>query len=128
MSPLVDYGAPRNWTFLTSAIPKILIPRYNSAIIFYPCAALEDSEALGYLLAMATTVEQLVKQAMKLPTESRAQLADLLVESLDADGLGHIDRLWLAEAERRRDEVRSGRVETIPGEEALQKVRDVVRR
>lgn len=74
------------------------------------------------------TVEQLAEQAMKLPTESRARLADLLVESLDADKLGHIDRLWLAEAKRRRDEARSGRVETVPGEEALQKVRDVVRR
>ena len=74
------------------------------------------------------TVEQLAEQAMKLPTESRARLADLLVESLDADELGHIDRLWLAEAMRRRDEARSGRVETIPGEEALQKVRAALRR
>jgi hypothetical protein len=65
---------------------------------------------------------------MNLPAESRARLADLLVESLDAGELGLIDRLWVAEAKRRRDEVRSGRVETIVGDEALQKVRDVVRR
>ena len=77
---------------------------------------------------MATTVEQLAEQAMNLPTESRARLADLLVESLDADELGKVDRLWIAEAKRRRDEVRSGRVETVPGEEALRKVRDVIRR
>ena len=77
---------------------------------------------------MATTVEKLAKQAMNLPTESRARLADLLVESLDAADLGQIDRQWIAEAKRRRDEVRSGRVETVPGDEALQKVRDVVRR
>ncbi len=83
---------------------------------------------MGYLLVMATTVEKLAEQAMNLPTESRARLADLLVESLDASELGHIDRLWVAEAKRRRDEVRSGRVETVPGDEALQKVRDIVRR
>jgi len=77
---------------------------------------------------MVTTVEQLVEQAMDLPTESRARLADLLVESLDAVELGPIDRLWITEAKRRRDEVRSGRVETIPGDEALKKVRDIVRR
>jgi hypothetical protein len=77
---------------------------------------------------MTTTVEQLAEQAMSLPAESRARLADLLVESLDADELGQIDRLWVAEAKRRRDEVRSGRVEAVPGEEALQKVRDVLRR
>jgi hypothetical protein len=77
---------------------------------------------------MVTTVEQLAEQAMNLPIESRARLADLLVESLDADELGHIDRLWVTEAKHRRDEVRSGRVEAVPGEEALRKVRDVVRR
>lgn len=33
---------------------------------------------------MGTTVEQ---QAMTLPTESRARLADLLVESLDVEEL-----------------------------------------
>ncbi len=77
---------------------------------------------------MATTVERLAEQAMNLPTELRARLADLLVESLDADELGQIDRLWIAEAKRRRDEARGGRVETVPGEEALQKVRNVLRR
>lgn len=83
---------------------------------------------MGYPLAMAKTLEHLAEQAMNLPAESRARLADLLVESLDADDLGHIDRLWVAEAKRRRDEVRSGRVEAIPGDEALRKVRDAVRR
>jgi putative addiction module component (TIGR02574 family) len=77
---------------------------------------------------MRTSVEQLAKQAMALPTESRARLADLLVESLDADELGRIDQLWVAEAKRRRDEVRAGRVKTIPGEEALRKVRRAVKR
>lgn len=73
---------------------------------------------------MATTVEELIEQAMTLPSESRAQLADLLVESLEADDLGSIDRLWTAEAKRRRDEVRDGQVEAIPGDEALLKVRE----
>jgi hypothetical protein len=78
---------------------------------------------------MATSVEQLAEQALKLPSESRARLADLLlVESLDAGELGRIDRLWTAEAKRRRNEVRAGRVKTIPGDQARRKVRDAVRR
>ena len=77
---------------------------------------------------MATTVEKLVEQAMMLPGESRARLADLLVESLDAEDLGRIDRLWAAEATRRRDEVRAGLVDTVPGEEALRRVRDSLKR
>ena len=77
---------------------------------------------------MATTVERLAEQALKLPSESRARLADLLVESLDADEIGRVDRLWVAEAKRRRDEVRSGRVKTIPGDQARRKIRDALRR
>jgi len=76
---------------------------------------------------METTIESIVEQAMTLPNESRAQLADLLVQSLDAGELGLLDRQWSAEAIRRRDEVRSGQVETIPGEEALRKVRESIR-
>lgn len=77
---------------------------------------------------MGTTVEQLAKQAMTLPTESRTRLADLLVESLDAEELGRIDQMWITEAKRRRDEVRAGRVKTIPGEKALRKVRNALKR
>lgn len=61
---------------------------------------------------------------MALPSELRARLADRLVESLDVAELGAIDNLWVAEAIRRRDEVRSGSVETIDGEDALRNVRD----
>lgn len=76
---------------------------------------------------MAATFEELAEQAMSLPPEERARLADLLVESLDADGLGPHDELWLVEAERRLDDIRSGRVQTIPGDEALRSVRDSLR-
>jgi putative addiction module component (TIGR02574 family) len=77
---------------------------------------------------MATTLEELAEGAMSLPAESRARLADLLVESLEAGDLGSIDRMWAAEAKRRRDEVRAGRVQTVPGDEALRRVRDAIRR
>ncbi len=77
---------------------------------------------------MSTTVEQLAEQAMALPSESRAKLADLLVESLDSDELGRIERLWLSEAKRRRDEVRSGSVKTISGPEGLRRVRNTLKR
>ena len=77
---------------------------------------------------MATTVEQLAEQAMTLSTESRARLADLLVASLEEADLGQIEQLWLTEAKRRRDEVRDGKVQTIPGEEGLRQVRDSIRR
>ena len=72
---------------------------------------------------MAMTVEQIAQEALALPSESRALLADKLVESLDTAALSRVDQTWLTEAKRRRDEVRSGKVETIPGDQALAKVR-----
>ena len=77
---------------------------------------------------MAPTVEQLAEQAMTLPSESRARLADLLVESLEGDDLGRIEQLWITEAKRRRDEVHTGKVETVSGDEGLRQVRDAIRR
>lgn len=77
---------------------------------------------------MAKNLDKLIEQALILPSESSARLADLLVENLNAEELGRIDLLWTAVATRRRDEVRAGLVETVPGEEALRKVRDSLRR
>jgi hypothetical protein len=88
---------------------------------------LEDATAVKYSSLMATTWEQLAEQAMTLSTDSRARLADRLVESLDLEELGPIDKLWAVEAKRRRDEVRSGAVDTIDGEVALRNVRESLR-
>lgn len=77
---------------------------------------------------MSTTVGQLAERAMRLPVESRTRLAHLPMESLETDELDRIEQWWIAEAKRRRDEVRSGKVKTIPGPEALRKVRDTRKR
>lgn len=71
---------------------------------------------------MSLTVEQIAEEALSLPSEARALLADRLVESLDPAEDGHVHRLWAAEAVRRRDDVRQGRVKTIPYEEALARI------
>ncbi|MGH7938021.1 MAG: addiction module protein [Bryobacteraceae bacterium] len=77
---------------------------------------------------MPMTIDQLAHEALSVPSEARALLADKLVKSLDATEVGSIDALWAAEAKRRRDEVRSGEVQTIPGDEALARVRRSVGR
>jgi hypothetical protein len=75
---------------------------------------------------MRMTVEQIVDEALGLPSEARALLADRLVESLDPAEDGYVRQLWTAEAMRRRDEVRAGRVLAVPGEEGLAQVRRAV--
>lgn len=77
---------------------------------------------------MPLTLEQLTAEAMRLPVESRVLLADRLVESLDSAEGDDIQQLWTAEAIRRRDEVRTGRVQSAPGEQVLDEVRQLVGR
>jgi len=72
---------------------------------------------------MSLSIEQLAEEALALPANARALLVDRLVESLDPAEDVPFRQLWAAEAFRRRDDVRSGRVQTIPGEEALKLAR-----
>jgi putative addiction module component (TIGR02574 family) len=65
---------------------------------------------------------------MQLPVASRARLADKLVESLDFAEPDEIQRLWAAEAVRRRDEIHSGQVKPVPGEQVMAEVRRIVGR
>ena len=69
---------------------------------------------------MTISVDELATKAMSLSGEARALLAEKLVESLDQELVRDI---WLAEAKRRRDEVRSGQVKPIPGIDAMESVR-----
>ena len=77
---------------------------------------------------MHMTVEQIAEEAMALPSEARALLADRLVESLDPAEDGLIRQLWMREARRRIDEVRSGEVKPIPADEAFAQVRQAIAR
>ncbi|MDD5037366.1 MAG: addiction module protein [Methylococcaceae bacterium] len=72
---------------------------------------------------MTLTVEQIAEEALALPSEARALLVDRLVESPDPAEDGYIQQLWANEARRCRDDVRAGYVQTIPGDEALERVR-----
>ncbi len=72
---------------------------------------------------MKMCVDEIVAQAMLLPGEDRAQLAEHLVESLEDET---IEKLWVAEAKKRRDEIRCGQIEPIQGEAALVQVRKLV--
>lgn len=75
---------------------------------------------------MSRTLDQITEEALRLPAASKAVLADKLVESLEMEEPDEIQRLWSTEAIRRRDEIRSGRVQPVPGEEVLEEVRRLV--
>ncbi|AVH67471.1 putative addiction module component [Nostoc sp. 'Peltigera membranacea cyanobiont' N6] len=78
------------------------------------------------LSGIMSSVEQIMKEALALPSALRALLAEKLVESLEFDVDETQQKLWIEEAKKRRDEVRNGTVIPIPGEEALARVRQLL--
>ena len=72
---------------------------------------------------MTTATARLADQVLSLPCEDRIYLADRLLESLNAPSREDIDRLWAEEAERRIDELDSGKAEAIPGEQVFAEIR-----
>ena len=74
---------------------------------------------------MATS-EEIFRDAMALPPETRAELTERLVESLAQDVSPEISSAQLAEVRRRIAQVESGEVELIPGDEALARVRNLL--
>lgn len=72
---------------------------------------------------MIISVDELATKAMSLSGKARALLAEKLVESLDQE---LVQDIWLTEAKRRRDEVRSGQVKPIPGIDAMESLRKLL--
>ena len=69
------------------------------------------------------SIEQLTEELLSLPSASRALLAEKLAESLEFDIDPIIQAAWTTEAHRRRNEIQSGAVQAIPGDDALAQVR-----
>jgi putative addiction module component (TIGR02574 family) len=76
---------------------------------------------------MARLARELESQALKLSRRERARLAQRLISSLDQEVDANTERLWLAEAERRLADLKSGKVAAIPAERVLKKVRAALR-
>ncbi|HYI08597.1 MAG TPA: addiction module protein [Thermoanaerobaculia bacterium] len=66
---------------------------------------------------MTRPVEQLYEQASQLSTEDRAELAGMLLQSIEDPPDEGVEEAWAAEIERRMADYRAGRVKTIPWSE-----------
>jgi putative addiction module component (TIGR02574 family) len=75
---------------------------------------------------MTREVAELLKRALALPVEERANLANTLIDSLDATVDEDVEIAWQEEVRRRIDDLRSGRVNVIPWEEVREKARTLL--
>lgn len=66
---------------------------------------------------------ELISEAISLPVEVRTLLVNKLLESLNPTK-NEIDELWAKEAEKRVEDIKTGKVKTIPGEEVFKEIQD----
>jgi len=66
---------------------------------------------------MSRLTEELYRRALDLDETERAALAARLIESLDTELEDGVEAAWLAEVERRMEELDSGKVQSIPWNE-----------
>lgn len=67
------------------------------------------------------SAKEIIDQAASLPAEERAAVIDSLLKTLNPIN-DEVDRKWIEVAKRRLNELRSGQVKPIPGEEAFKKL------
>jgi len=66
-------------------------------------------------------IKELIDQAEALPVEERALVVDSLLRSLNPPE-SMIDEKWAVVARKRLEDIRSGAVKTIPGEDVFAKI------
>ena len=70
---------------------------------------------------MSTTVDKIVSEALGLPAQARAFVAEKLIESLDTEAGGELSAAWKEEVRKRCREVDEGLVELRNAEEVFAK-------
>ena len=75
---------------------------------------------------MSQSLPEIEKNALQLSAEDRARLAVRLLSSLEetTESPEEIEKLWIAEAERRFQELRDGVVEGIPAQDVFAELRN----
>ena len=76
---------------------------------------------------MSDSVREIESKALQLPPKERAWLAQRLISSLDSESDRDAEQAWLEEAERRLDELESGKVAGISAEQVFDKARSTLR-
>jgi putative addiction module component (TIGR02574 family) len=72
---------------------------------------------------MTPQVSEVLEKALTLSTQERGLLIDRLIESLDEGPAEKgVEEAWADEIKCRVDDIRSGKVELIPGEEVRRRL------
>ena len=76
---------------------------------------------------MTESVKELERQARQLSAEERAQLAELLLESLHEGPIAEIEAAWAVEIQERVAAFERGELRTYPAEEVFAEARRIAK-
>lgn len=68
--------------------------------------------------------KQLIDKISDLPVDQRAEIADHILQTLNAPD-PNVEKAWIQEVEARTEEYRQGKVELIPAEEVFKSLRAI---
>ena len=68
---------------------------------------------------MSALFDEIQKQAQLLTPQEKAALAHLLIEELDSTSDADVEKVWIAESERRYEAYVRGEVKSLPGDEVM---------
>jgi putative addiction module component (TIGR02574 family) len=72
---------------------------------------------------MSANAEQILKEALALPPQERAELLEQLLATFQSPPDPHLDELWVREAEDRLDAYDRGELKAVPAEEVFDRIR-----
>ncbi len=72
-------------------------------------------------------IESISQEALLLPAQDRARLAEQLLESLATLSEVEAEQLWFQESARRAAEVDKGRMSRVPAHEVMAEVRAMLK-
>jgi len=77
---------------------------------------------------MITDFKEIEHSALELDKKRRAELAKRLIKSLDEEVDSDIEQAWIDEVTRRKEEIKSGKVSPISGEEVHKTARNILKK
>lgn len=72
------------------------------------------------------TPQQIMEEARQLRPEQRGELFDLMLAESFSQSDPEIDAGWRKEVRRRIDDIESGKVQGIPGDQVMAELRQIV--
>jgi putative addiction module component (TIGR02574 family) len=72
---------------------------------------------------MYASSEQILKEALALPPQERAELVEQLLATFQSPPDPQIDEMWAREAEDRLDAYDRGELKAVPAEEVFKRIR-----